>query len=83
MKKNSHQGKRFGLILTVLGLAIWALPFSLVALDNVMGNSWPADLVLGNFGLLIISIGPFLVVAGIAFLMLRPAKKIKSRNTVN
>lgn len=64
--------KHPGFILIAVGIIIWLSPFALVAFDNLLGITAPADFLVNNFGILIMTLGPLLVIAGLlwSFLML-------------
>lgn len=61
--------KNPGLVLVAIGLAIWLVPFVLVAADNALGTTRPADWLIGKFGLLIITFGPALVLSGLILIL--------------
>ena len=62
--------KKIGLLVAVAGLLLYLSPFAVVAVDNTLGASRPGDLLIGNWGLLIITIGPILVIAGLLIALL-------------
>lgn len=69
-KKFAHR-KNVGLLLVAAGILLWLLPFTVVAIDNVLGTTKPADLVIGNFGLIAVTVSPVLILVGILLTVLR------------
>lgn len=57
-----------GLSLVILGLLIWLLPFILVAIDNLIGTTKPADTVISHGGIFLILVGPLLVLIGVVMI---------------
>ena len=61
---------KIGLSVAVAGLLLYLSPFVVVVVDNALGVNRPGDLLIGKFGLLIITIGPILVIAGLLIALL-------------
>ncbi len=57
--------KNIGLVLILAGITLFLLPFCLVAIGNLLETTKPADAVIDNFGLAIITIGPLLTLVGL------------------
>ena len=77
MKKQqlSHR-KNFGLILFGLGAVVWAIPFILVAMDNMIGTTKPADSVINGAGVLFITAGPLLAFIGLLLVVFKFVKRL-------
>ena len=67
--------KHLGLILVAVGVLIWLVPFIIVAIDNAVGVTGPGDSLISNFGLLIMTLGPVLVISGILVSILSYARR--------
>jgi len=74
MKKFAYQ-KNIGLLVIAAGVALWFLPFVIVAISNILGTTRPADAFISNFGLLVITVSPVLVLAGLLLTALRLIKR--------
>jgi len=64
-----------GLILVAIGVALWLLPFAIVAMDNVIGATKPADVVIGTAGVFILTVSTALILIGILLIILKFLKK--------
>lgn len=64
-----------GLILVAAGVLIWLLPFALVAIDNAVGATKPADVVIGTAGVFILTVSTAMVLIGILLVILKFLKK--------
>lgn len=78
-ESHAKSSKNYHLVplLIFLGVAIWLVPFLLVAIDNASGNTKPADYVINHAGVMILIIGPLLVIAGIILLVVRTVKHLR------
>lgn len=65
-----------GIILLLAGIAVWLVPFALVAIDNLLNATKPADDLIGRFGLAIITIGPLLFLTGLVLTMIKVIKHL-------
>lgn len=74
MKKFAYR-KNIGLLVIVVGVALWFLPFVIVAISNILGTTRPADSFISNFGLLVITVSPILVLSGLLLTALRFTKR--------
>lgn len=75
--KRFNFGRRIGLGLIIAGLVVWSAPFIVVAIDNSVGTTKPADSLISSLGLFIIIVGPILVLSGLLVITVRAVKKIK------
>lgn len=64
-----------GLILVTTGIALWLLPFAIVAIDNAIGATKPADVVIGAAGVFILAVSTALILIGILSVVLKFFKK--------
>jgi hypothetical protein len=67
-----------GLRLIIIGLIIWLVPFTLVAIDNVIGATRPADSLINNAGVFIIMASPVLILAGLIIMAINFFKRTKA-----
>ena len=75
----SNYKKNPGLSLALLGLLIWTLPFILVAIDNIIGTTKPADTVISHGGVFLILVGPLLVLIGVVMIASKYVLTLLSR----
>jgi hypothetical protein len=68
--------KNIGLVLILAGITLFLLPFCLVAIGNLLETTKPADAVINNFGIVIITAGPVLIIAGLAFILIKVIKRL-------
>lgn len=73
----THQPLQTGVILIISGMLLWLVPFTLVAIDNAVGATKPADTIIGNFGVLILMLSPLLILAGLLMLTIRFLRRAK------
>ncbi len=73
-KKFSYRDN-LGLILLAVGAGLWLLPFVVVAAENLVGSTKPADYLIGNLGALILTVSPLLIVTGLILTLVKFLKR--------
>lgn len=79
--KTTHlnYNKRLGVLLILLGIIIYVVPFVLVAIDNLIGSTKLADSAINSAGLFFIMAGPLLALVGLLLIVTSFALRVLSR----